>query len=293
MDAYRTPDERFEALPGWTYPPRYLDQDGLRMHYVDEGEGQPVLLLHGEPTWAFLYRKVIAGLAGRARCLAPDYFGFGRSDKPLALADYTYDFHVRSIQRLVEELDLRDLTIVVQDWGGPIGFRVAVEHPERVARLVVMNTGIGGGRPPSEEWLRFRAFVRRLGTELVPGRLVRISCVQPMSDEVEEAYSAPWPTPESKAGVLAFPEQVPAEPEHPNTEPLLRVRDALEQWEKPALVLFSDSDPIFTPRAAERLAARIPGAIGPEIVEGAGHFLQEDKGAEIGARIARFVADET
>jgi haloalkane dehalogenase len=252
-----------------------------------------VLLLHGEPTWSYLYRKVIPELTGGARAIAPDYFGFGRSDKPLALADYTYDFHVRSIQRLVEELDLRDLTIVVQDWGGPIGFRVAVEHPERVARLVVMNTGIGGGRPPSEEWLRFRAFVRRLGTELVPGRLVRISCVQPMSDEVEEAYSAPWPTPESKAGVLAFPEQVPAEPEHPNTEPLLRVRDALEQWEKPALVLFSDSDPIFTPRAAERLAARIPGAIGPEIVEGAGHFLQEDKGAEIGARIARFVADET
>jgi haloalkane dehalogenase len=125
----------------------------------------------------------------------------------------------------------------------------------------------------------------------VPGRLVRISCVQPLEDEVEEAYSAPWPVPESKAGVLAFPELVPTEPEHPSTEPLLRVREALGRWEKPALVLFSDSDPIFSPRVAERLAAHIPGALGPEIVAGAGHFLQEDKGEEIGARIARFVAD--
>ncbi|MBA2332307.1 MAG: alpha/beta fold hydrolase [Actinobacteria bacterium] len=194
--------------------------------------------------------------------------------------------------RLVEELDLQDLTIVVQDWGGPIGLRVAVEHPERVARLVIMNTGLGGGRPPSEEWLRFRAFVRRHGTGLVPGRLVRISCVQPLADEVEEAYNAPWPVPESKAGVIAFPEQVPTEPEHPNTGPLNAVRDALERWEKPALVLFSDSDPIFSPRVAERIAGQIPGALPAEIVAGAGHFLQEDKGPEIGARIARFVATD-
>ena len=248
-----------------------------------------MLLLHGEPTWSYLYRKVIRELTG-ARAIAPDYLGFGRSDKPLDRAAYTYDLHYGSIRRLVEELDLRDLTVVVQDWGGPIGLRLAVEHPVRVARLVVMNTGIGGGQPPSAEWLRFREFVRRLGSELVPGRLVRISCVQPLSEDVEAAYSAPWPTPESKAGVLAFPELVPAEPEHPNTAPMLRVREALTRWEKPALVLFSDSDPIFSPRAAERLAAHIPGAIGPEIVEGAGHFLQEDKGAEVGARIARFVA---
>jgi haloalkane dehalogenase len=194
---------------------------------------------------------------------------------------------------LVEELDLRDLTIVVQDWGGPIGLRVAVEHPGRVAGIVVLNTGLDAGRPPSEEWLRFRAFVRRHGPELVPGTLVRISCVQPMTDEVEEAYSAPWPVPESKAGVLAFPELVPTEPEHPSTEPLLRVREALGRWEKPALVLFSDSDPIFSPQVAERIAAHIPGAGEAEIVAGAGHFLQEDKGAEVGRRIARFVAEAT
>jgi haloalkane dehalogenase len=291
VDAYRTPDEQFEDLPGYPFEPNYVEQDGLRLHYLDEGSGAPVLLLHGEPTWSYLYRTVIPELTPSARAIAPDYFGFGRSDKPLRLEDYSFDLHAGSVARLVEELDLRDLTVVVQDWGGPIGLRLAVEQPDRVARLVIMNTGIGGGRPPSEEWLRFRAFVRRHGSDLVPGRLVRISCVQPMEDAVEEAYSAPWPVPESKAGVLAFPEQVPTEPEHPNTAPLLELRDALGRWEKPALVLFSDSDPIFSPRAAERLAAHIPGALGPEIVSGAGHFLQEDKGQEIGARIARFVAD--
>ena len=294
MDAYRTPDERFADLPGYPFAPNYVEQDGLRLHYLDEGpdddRAPPVLLLHGEPTWSYLYRKVIPELAPTARAIAPDYFGFGRSDKPLRVEDYSFDRHTDSIRRLVEELDLRDLTIVVQDWGGPIGLRVAVEQPDRVARLVIMNTGIGGGRPPSDEWLRFRAFVRRHGTDLVPGRLVRISCVQPLDEEVEEAYSAPWPVPESKAGVLAFPEQVPTEPEHPNTQPLLALRDALGRWEKPALVLFSDSDPIFSPRVAEKIAAHIPGALEPEIVAGAGHFLQEDKGEEIGARIARFVA---
>jgi haloalkane dehalogenase len=289
--AYRTPDACFEGLPGYEFEPRYLEQDGLRMHYLDEGAGPPVLLLHGEPTWSYLYRTVIAELVPGARAIAPDYFGFGRSDKPLRVEDYSYDTHADSIQRLVEELDLRDLTVVVQDWGGPIGLRLAVEQPGRVARLVVLNTGIDAGRPPSEEWLRFRAFVRRHGPELVPGRLVRISCVQPMDEDVEEAYSAPWPVPESKAGVLAFPELVPTEPEHPSTQPLLRVREALSHWEKPALVLFSDSDPIFTPRVAERIAAHIPGAGAAEIVAGAGHFLQEDKGTEVGARIARFVAE--
>ena len=288
MDAYRTPDEQFEGLPGYGFAPHYLDQDGLRMHYLDEGAGPPVLLLHGEPTWSYLYRKVVPELTPVGRTIAPDYFGFGRSDKPLRLEDYTYDFQTGSIVRLVEELDLSDLTVVVQDWGGPIGLRLAVEHPERVARLVIMNTGIGGGRPPSEEWLRFRAWVDRLGTELIPGRLVQISAVQPMGDDVVEAYSAPWPVPQSKAGILAFPKLVPISPEHPDLPAHLRVREALAHWEKPALVLFSDSDPIFSPRHAERIAAHIPGALEPEIVAGAGHFLQEDKGEEIGRRIAQF-----
>ena len=291
MDVYRTPDQRFAGLPGYAFQPRYVDQTGLRMHYVDEGSGAPVILLHGEPTWAFLYRKMIPPLSRVARIVAPDYFGFGRSDKPTRLEDYSYDFHYGSIERLADALDLRDATIVVQDWGGPVGLRLAVEHPERVARLVILNTGIGAGRAPSPEWLRFREFVRRVGSDLVPGQLVRLSCLTDPGDGVVEAYNAPFPTPESKAGVLAFPELVPTEIDHPSAAKMLEVRAGLERWERPALVLFSDSDPIFSTVAAEHLAARIPGAGPAETIAGASHFLQEEKGEEIADRILRFLAD--
>ena len=291
MDFYRTPDEQFKGLPGYEFAPNYVEQDGLRMHYVDEGRGDPVLLLHGEPTWAYLYRKMIPTLAGTARAVAPDYFGFGRSDKPTRIEDYSYDFHYDSIERFVDALDLQGTTVVVQDWGGPIGLRLAVERPDRVARLVILNTGVGAGRAPSEEWLRFRSFVRRVGSDLIPGQLIRISCVTELADEVVEAYNAPFPTPESKAGVLAFPELVPTEMDHPSAAKMLEVRAGLEQWERPALVLFSDSDPIFSTVAAERMASRIPGAGPAEIVAGAGHFLQEEKGEEIADRIVRFVTE--
>jgi len=291
VDVYRTPDERFAGLPDYAFEPRYLEQDGLRMHYVDEGAGAPILLLHGEPTWAFLYRRMLPALAAAGRTIVPDYFGFGRSDKPTRIEDYSYDFHYASIERFAADLDLRHTTVVVHDWGGPIGLRLAVEHPDRVAQLVILNTGIGAGRAPSEEWLRFRAFVRRVGTDLVPGQLIRISAVTALADDVVEAYNAPFPTPESKAGVLAFPEQVPTEVAHPNAAKMLEVRAALEQWEKPALVLFSDSDPIFSTVAAEHMASRIPGAGAAEFVAGAGHFLQEEKGEEIAARIVRFLAE--
>ena len=293
MEVYRTPDERFEQLPGYAFAPHYLEQDGLRMHYADEGIGDPVLLLHGEPTWAFLYRKMIPALAGVSRVVAPDYFGFGRSDKPTRIEEYSYDSHFESIERFADELDLRETTVVVQDWGGPIGLRLAVERPDRVARLVILNTGIGAGRAPSEEWLRFRELVRRVGTDLVPGHLIRISAVTDLADDVIEAYNAPFPTPESKAGVLAFPELVPTELDHRSAAKMLEVRDALTRWRRPALVLFSDSDPIFSTVAAEHMASRIPGAGPAEIIAGAGHFLQEEKGEEIADRIARFLAESS
>jgi haloalkane dehalogenase len=289
VNVYRTPDQRFDRLPGFPYEPHYLDQDGLRMHYVDEGTGDPVLLLHGEPTWSYLYRKLIPPLAEVARVVAPDYFGFGRSDKPVDRDWYSFDSHYASIERFVEELDLRELTVVVQDWGGPIGLRLAVTQPERVARLVIMNTGVGAGRAPSDEWLVFRDFVRRVGTDLRAGQLVKITCVVPMPDDVVAAYEAPFPTPESKTGALMFPELVPTEPDHPSAPKMLEVRDAMTRWEKPTLVLFSDSDPIFSPSAGERLAERIPGAQPAETIVGAGHFLQEDKGEELGERIARWL----
>jgi haloalkane dehalogenase len=289
-DAVRTPDERFADLPGFPFAPRYLDQDGLRMHYLDEGDGDPVLCLHGEPTWSFLYRKAIPALtAAGARVVAPDYFGFGRSDKPTDGGWYTFDRHCDSIRRLVEELDLRRVTLVVQDWGGPIGLRLAVEQPERVDRLVLLNTGLGGGRPPSESWLRFRDVVRAAGGDFQPGRLIRTAAVRGLADDVVAAYDAPFPTPESKAGALAFPEQVPTEPDHPNTAPLLAIREALASWEKPALVLFGDSDPIFRPEVADAIARWIPGAGPAELVENAGHFVQEDAGEQVAARIVELL----
>jgi haloalkane dehalogenase len=288
-DAFRTPDERFMALPDFAFKAHYVEQDGLRMHYVDEGSGDPLLLLHGEPTWSFMYRRVIARITAVARAVAPDYFGFGRSDKPLDPGWYSYDAHYGSIERLVDELGLRGMTVVVHDWGGPIGFRLAVERPELVDRLVVLNTGVGAGRAPSEVWLRFRALVRSAGGDLAPGRLIAGACLRPLADGVAEAYDAPFPTGESKARVLAFPELVPTEPDHPSAVPMLDVRERLRSWGKPALVLFGADDPIFPPRAAGRLAALLPGALPAETIAVAGHFVAEEAGDEVGKRIVRFL----
>jgi haloalkane dehalogenase len=286
VTVYRTPDEPFRDLPGFAFEPNYVEQDGLRMHYVDEGRGDAVLLLHGEPTWSFLYRNVIQRLAHDARILAPDYFGFGRSDKPVERDWYTYDSHYASIERFVKQLDLSDLTVVVHDWGGPIGLRLAIEHPERVGRLVITQTGVFAGRAPSDEWLRFREMVRRVGADLQAGRLVQAGCVTELPDEVVAAYDAPFPVPESKTGALMFPELVPTEPDNPSAAKMLEVRDALRSWDRPTLIVFGDSDPIFSPRVGERFAELIPGAESAETLTGAGHFLQEDRGQELGERIA-------
>ena len=286
---YRTPDARFENLPGWEFEPHYVEQDGLRMHYADVGGGDPVLLLHGEPTWSFLYRKVIAELAGTARCVAPDYFGFGRSDKPTDPQFYTFEGHVRSVERFVEELDLRDLTVVVQDWGGPIGFGLCVDLPERVARLVVLNTGIGA-RAPSEAWLRFQEMMRKTGSSIEAGRLVRGALVQPVTDDVIAAYDAPFPVPESRVAVVRCPELVATSSDHPSAPAMLDVRTRLRSFEQPARVLFGDSDPIFSRRAAEVMAGLLPIAELAEPVEGAGHFLQEDRGEVVGRRIAEWLS---
>jgi haloalkane dehalogenase len=291
MGVYRTPESRFDRLPDFDFQPNYFDQDGLRMHYLDEGAGDPVLLLHGEPTWSFLYRKMIPPLAAVARCVAPDYFGFGRSDKPTERDWYSYERHVASITRLVEHLDLRRITLVVQDWGGPIGFRFAVENTDRVARIVVMNTGIGA-RAPNEEWLRFQSFMRRVGTEIVAGQLVRLSLIQPTSDEIIAAYDAPFPVPESRIGIVQFPELVATSADHPSGPAMLAVRDRLRELNRPALVLFGDGDPIFSRRAAEVMAELLPGAELDPPVEGAGHFLQEDRGELLGARIAAWLDSE-
>jgi haloalkane dehalogenase len=291
MSAFRTADERFAGLPDYPFAPHWLDFEGLRLHYLDEGAGDPVLLLHGEPTWSFLWRRVIPQLAARARVIAPDLLGFGRSDKPTDSGWYSYDRHVETITRLVVvELGLERLTVVVHDWGGPIGLRLAVEHEERVERLVILDTGIGAGSAPTETWLRFRAVVRELGGELDIGRLVAAGTAQGLADDVRAGYDAPFPTAESKAGVLAFPELVPTEAEHPSTAAMLRVRDALKGWHKPALVVWGAEDAVLPPRVAEHFVELLPNARGPLLLEGASHFLQEDRPDELAAAILDFIA---
>lgn len=296
-DAFRTPDERFADLDGYSFAPQYIelsgDLAGLRMHRVDESSGDPILLLHGEPTWAYLYRKMIPALSEVGRVIAPDYIGFGRSDKVTDRDWYSYDRHVDSIRQLIEDLDLTGITLVVQDWGGPIGLRLAVEHPDRFARLVILNTGIfrPGPRWPSPGFLAWRDFAER-NPDLPVGFVIQGATTTELPDSVIAGYEAPFPDAASKAGVAAFPLLVPLSTEDPGSAEMSRVADALGDWTKPVLVAFSDSDPIFPPRAGEKLAERIPGA-GPFVeIAGASHFLQEDKGGEIAEHIASFITGD-
>jgi haloalkane dehalogenase len=290
VEALRTPEERFEDLPGFPFEPSYREIGGLRLAYVDEGEGPPVVLFHGEPTWSYLYRKVIPPLveAGH-RCIAPDYAGFGRSDKPVDLDWYGYDRHTELVESLLDELDVRDATAVVHDWGGPIGLRVGVEMPERISRFAVLDTGLfTGEQPMSEAWHTFRDFVER--TEDLPvSMLVRNACARGMTDEVAAAYDAPFPAPEYKAGPRSFPLMLPTSPEMPGAAAGKRVLEALRADSRPKLHLWADSDFIIPFEVGERFAAAI-GAEPPIKIENASHFLQEDAGEEIGARIADWLA---
>jgi haloalkane dehalogenase len=286
MKALRTPDEAFANVPDFPWQPRYADTpDGLRMAYVDEGSGPVVLLLHGEPSWSFLYRKMIPTLlAAGCRVVAPDLIGFGRSDKPTEIDDYTYAGHVEWLRSvLLGSLALQDITLVGQDWGGLLGLRLAAENPGRFARIVAANTGLPDGlhRLP-EEWWRFRDFVMR--TEDLPvGFLVSAAVVDPMPAEVTAAYDAPFPDASYKVGARAFPDLIPQTPEDPATPANQHAWDVFSQlWAKPFLTAYSDSDPI-TRGADKPFRERIPGAHGQPhtTIEGAGHFLQEDRGPEL------------
>jgi haloalkane dehalogenase len=290
-EAFRTPDERFAELPGFPYQPVYREADGLRLAHLDEGDGEPVVFVHGEPTWSYLWRKVIPPVLDAGfRCIAPDHAGFGRSDKPTDLGWYSYDRHSGLFGALVEDLDLRDATVVVHDWGGPIGLRAAVEHPERIARMVILDTGLfTGEQRMSDAWKAFRDFVER--TEDLPvSFLVKGGCAREMPDEVVAAYDAPYPSPQSKAGARAFPLMLPTTPEMPGAAAGKRVRDALRADQRPKLCLWADRDPVIPFEVGERFAAAV-NASAPEKVENASHFLQEDAGEEIGGRIAEWLAE--
>jgi haloalkane dehalogenase len=287
-DTVRTPDEAFAGLPGFPFEPHYREWQGLRLAHIDEGDPEdlPVVFFHGEPTWSYLWRTVIPPVrAAGFRCVAPDLPGFGRSDKPTDLGWYSYDRHVDAMRTLLEELDLRDATFVVHDWGGPIGLRLAVEQPQRFGRLVLMDTGVFTGQQRmSDAWIAFHDFVER--TEDLPiSLLVRRGCHIDPGDDVAAAYDAPFPTPASKAGARAFPLNLPTEPDHPAGQAGQRVLEALKADERPALLRWADSAPVIPLETGRRFATAI-GRPEPEVVEGAGHFLQEDAGARIGARIA-------
>ena len=289
VEAIRTPREALEGLPDYPFESRYVELDGLRIAHLDEGEGQPVVFFHGEPTWSYLWRKVLPAVRDAGfRCIAPDYAGFGRSDKPTDLGWYTYDRHVELMAALLEELDVRDATAVVHDWGGPIGLRLAVEHPDRFSRLVIMETGpFTGHQRMSEAWLAFREFVRN--TEDLPvGFLVRGGCKHDPGDEVVAAYDAPYPEPAAKAGARAFPLILPTEPDAPGAAAGKAVADALRVDERPALVLWAEDDPILPFKVGERVSSEL-NFPPPRPIADASHFLQEDAGPQIGATIAEWL----
>jgi haloalkane dehalogenase len=295
----RTPDDRFADLPDFPYEPRYAtipDQAGgsLRVAWVEDGpaEGEPVLLLHGEPSWSFLYRSMlpvfaVAGLRG----IAPDLVGFGRSDKPIHQEDHSYARHVEWVRFLLEDvLDLRGVTLVGQDWGGLIGLRLAAEHPDRFARIVAANTGLPtGDHPMPEIWHRFRAAIQT-APQIDIGRFVQAGCRRPMSDDVRAGYDAPFPDETYKAAARAMPGLVPTTPDDPATEANRAAWATLAASPTPALIAFSDGDPI-TGAMRPILERVLPGAQGREhpTIENAGHFLQEDAGPELAAAIVAFV----
>lgn len=286
----RTPDERFIGLPGFDFSPNWFEWEDLRLHYLDEGAGPPVVLFHGEPTWSFLYRRMIPVItAAGHRAIAPDYPGFGKSDKPTDPDFYTYDRLTGSMAALVEHLDLEDTTAVVQDWGGPIGLRVAVEAFHRFSRLVVMNTGVyAGGSRSNAAFDNWRSFVE-MTPDLPVGRVVSAAAATAWGDDVVAGYEAPFPDQEHKVGAWRLPLIVPQAESDPGAAKMMAVAAALGRWDKPAQILFGDSDPIFSVRAGARMADHIPGAGDLEVVEGAGHFLQEDKGEEVAERIVAFL----
>lgn len=290
----RTPDERFATLPDFPYPPRYASVGGLRMHYVEAGnpDAAPVLLLHGEPTWSFLYRHMIAPLAAAGhRVIAPDLIGFGRSDKPSERSDYSYGDHVVWITEFLERLGLEHITLFCQDWGSLIGLRVAAENEHRFARIMLANGGLPTGDqklpPIFHAWRTFA----RVTPWFPAGRIVQFGTVRPMHKTVVAAYDAPFPSRAYTAGARAFPLLVPIRPDDPASEANRAAWDVYRRWTKPFLTAFSSRDPItrdgqrpwqeLVPGAREQVHVRVPGA---------GHFLQEDRGPELAEVLVRFIA---
>ena len=296
MKSLRTPDERFSNLPGYPFDAQYIevpdDEDGsLRIHYIDEGsrDAEPVLLMHGEPSWSFLYRKMIPIITKAGyRAVAPDLVGFGRSDKPSDRGDYTYNRHVEWMLAFTDKLDIRRINLVCQDWGGLIGLRLVAERPEAFSRVIVANTGLPtGDRPMGEAFMAWRRFSQEV-PEFNVAQIIQGGCKATLPADVIAAYEAPFPDETFKEGARVFPSLVPVQPDDPAAAANRRAWEVLGKFDRPFLTAFSDGDPIT--RGGERVFQElVPGAKGqPHVtIEGAGHFLQEDRGEEL----ARVVVD--
>jgi len=301
MNVLQTPDERFDELSGFDFPPHYVEVpcgergESIRVHYIDEGPTsgwETILLMHGEPSWCYLYRKMIGPLTNAGfRVIAPDLVGFGRSDKPASRVDYTYARHVEWMRAaLFDELELSDVTLVGQDWGGLIGLRLVAEHPDRFRRVVAANTGLPtGDLDMGEAFLAWQKFSQEVPT-LPVGRIVGGGCVSDVPPEVIAAYDAPFPDESFKEGARQFPLLVPSRPDDPASAANRRAWEVLREFDKPFLCAFSDRDPIT--HGADRLFLDlVPGTLGQNhtTISGAGHFLQEDKGEDLASAVIDFV----
>ena len=299
MKLLRTPDDRFEGLPDFPFEPHYAvigGDDPIRVHHLDEGpaDGPVVLLMHGEPTWSFLYRKVIPPLVeAGCRVIAPDLVGFGRSDKPSETSDYSYKRHVDWMAELLfGVLDLRDITYFGQDWGALVGLRLVALEPDRFARVIIGNGGMPTGEgKPTEAFLRWQQFAATV-PELPVGQIVKGGCAQPVGDDVVAGYDAPFPDETYKAGARIFPTLVPTSPDDPAHADQKAAWEVLSAFERPFLCAFSDSDPITKGGERAFLNGRVKGAEGQPhtTIEGGGHFLQEDRGPELARVILDLIA---
>ncbi|MFB6178326.1 MAG: haloalkane dehalogenase [Halorientalis sp.] len=292
MGLVRADDDRFENLPGYPWDVQYVDVGGPEMAYVDvEGDGDETFLcLHGEPTWSYLYRKMIPTLSEAGRVIAPDLVGFGRSDKWEDQDEYTYEAMYETVEQFVTELDLQNVTLICQDWGGLLGLPVAANNQERFARLVPMNTGLPDGTQSMPDiWHEFKDMAAE-APDFDVAQLIAGTCLADLDDDVEAAYGAPFPDESHKAGARILPSRVPIEPEMGGASIIGDARDTFEDWEKPVFVLFSDSDPI-THGSRDDLRTLFPTASEqPDTwIEGGGHFLQEDVGEDVAAAIVEFV----